>query len=348
MIAFISALIVFLGVAFVMTGKTTATKTTSTKKVPTVGILQLQTHPALDAIHRGVVAGLKEYGYVDGKTVKIDYQNAQGDQSNLKTMSQKFMNENAALTVGIATPAAQALASAANKQTPVMLAGITDPSGSGLIKSDQHPGANITGTSGESPLKSHLDLLRKLVPSAKTIGIIYTTSDHGGEYNAKKFARICKQEGVKYKLYTISNTNDMQQVAETMAANVDAVYAPQDNGVASAMKTLVSVTNKAKVPVIPAVDTMVKVGGLATLSVDQYQLGKLTGEMAAQVLKGKATSDYPIKVITKGKMTINLSEAKKLGIKFPASVLKEAKAKGVIYKWVWSYRVSAKASCGQP
>lgn len=88
MIAFISALIVFLGVAFVMTGKTTATKTTSTKKVPTVGILQLQTHPALDAIHRGVVAGLKEYGYVDGKTVKIDYQNAQGDQSNLKTMSQ--------------------------------------------------------------------------------------------------------------------------------------------------------------------------------------------------------------------------------------------------------------------
>ncbi len=128
-----------------MTGKTTATKTTSTKKVPTVGILQLQTHPALDAIHRGVVAGLKEYGYVDGKTVKIDYQNAQGDQSNLKTMSQKFMNENAALTVGIATPAAQALASAANKQTPVMLAGITDPSGSGLIKSDQHPGANITG-----------------------------------------------------------------------------------------------------------------------------------------------------------------------------------------------------------
>ena len=116
MIAFISALIVFLGVAFVMTGKTTATKTTSTKKVPTVGILQLQTHPALDAIHRGVVAGLKEYGYVDGKTVKIDYQNAQGDQSNLKTMSQKFMNENAALTVGIATPAAQALASAANKQ----------------------------------------------------------------------------------------------------------------------------------------------------------------------------------------------------------------------------------------
>ncbi|ETY73632.1 peptide ABC transporter substrate-binding protein [Lactiplantibacillus fabifermentans T30PCM01] len=331
MIAFITALVVFLGIAFFKTGSST-TSTKSTNKIPTVGILQLQTHPALDAIHRGIIAGLKENGYVPGKTVKIDYQNAQGDQSNLKSMSQKFINEDADETIGIATPAAQSLVSAAGKTTPVILAGITDPAGSGLIKSDAHPGANVTGTSGESPLKSHLDLLRKLVPKAKTIGIIYTTSDHGGEYNAKKFAKICKQEGVKYKMFTIANTNDMQTVAEKMASEVDAVYAPQDNGVASAMKTLVSVTNKAKVPVIPAVDTMVKAGGLATLSVDQYQLGKLTGEMAAKVLKGKSTSNYPIKVISKGKMTINLSEAKKLGITFPKSVIKEAKTKGVIYK----------------
>lgn len=267
-----------------------------------------------------------------GKTVKIDYQNAQGDQSNLKTMSQKFMNENAAETVAIATPAAQALSTAAKGKTPVILAGITDPAGSGLIKSNEKPGNNVTGTSGESPLKSHLDLLRQLFPKAKTIGIIYTTSDHGGEYNAKKFARICKQEGVAYKMYTLANTNDMQQVSETMASQVDAVYAPQDNGVASAMKTLINVTNKAKIPVIPAVDTMVKDGGLATLSVDQYELGKLSGEMAAKVLKGKATSNYAIKLITKGKMTVNLSEAKKLGYTFPDSVLKEAQTKGEVFK----------------
>lgn len=329
MIAFITALVVFLGVAFFKTG---GTQTTKTNKIPTVGILQLQTHPALDAIHRGVVAGLKENGYVPGKTVKIDYQNAQGDQSNLKTMSQKFMNENAAETVAIATPAAQALSTAAKGKTPVILAGITDPAGSGLIKSNEKPGNNVTGTSGESPLKSHLDLLRQLFPKAKTIGIIYTTSDHGGEYNAKKFARICKQEGVAYKMYTLANTNDMQQVSETMASQVDAVYAPQDNGVASAMKTLINVTNKAKIPVIPAVDTMVKDGGLATLSVDQYELGKLSGEMAAKVLKGKATSNYAIKLITKGKMTVNLSEAKKLGYTFPDSVLKEAQTKGEVFK----------------
>lgn len=346
MIAFISALVIFLGVAFVMTSNPSSKTTTSSKKVPTVGILQLQTHPALDAIHRGIIAGLKAEGYTPGKNIKIDYQNAQGDQSNLKTMSQKFINENADETIAIATPAAQALANAAGKTTPVILAGITDPVGGGLIKSNQHPGANITGTSGESPLKSHLDLLRKLVPKAKKIGIIYTTSDHGGEYNAKKFAKICKQEGIAYKLYTISSTNDMQQVAETMASQVDAVYAPQDNGVASAMKTLISVTNKAKVLVIPAVDTMVKDGGLATLSVNQYKLGKLSGEMAAKVLKGKSPSNYAIKLITKGEMTINLSEAKKLGITFPASVIKEAKQKGEIYKWVWLYRVLVKASCG--
>lgn len=119
------------------------------------------THPALNEIHQGFVAGLKEYGYTPGKNIKIDFQNAQGDQSNLKTMSTKFVNENVSLMAGIATPAAQALANVAGKKTPVILAGITNPSGSGLVKTDKHPGANITGTSGESPLQKQLALLKK-------------------------------------------------------------------------------------------------------------------------------------------------------------------------------------------
>ncbi|KRL05709.1 tryptophan ABC transporter substrate-binding protein [Liquorilactobacillus oeni] len=332
MYTLIAILAVFLGVAFFTTQNKNSTASSNKKKIPTVGILQLLTHPALDQIHQGFVAGLKEYGYTPGKNIKIEFQNAQGDQSNLKTMSTKFANENVDLVAGIATPAAQALANSVSKKTPVILAGITDPTGGGLVKSDKHPGGNITGTSGESPLQKQLELLKQIVPDAKTVGIIYTSSDHGGSYNAKKFAKLCQENGVNYKLYTISSTNDMQQVAEQMTSQVDAVYAPQDNGVASAMKTLVNVANKEKVPVIPSADTMVKDGGLASYAISQTELGKVAGEMAAQVLRGRKTADFPVAYVTKGTYVINQKEAELLGIKLPDEIVKQAEAKGEVFK----------------
>lgn len=326
----ITIIVAFLAVAFIVTSKPNTQEKKSTY-VPTVGILQLVTHPALDQIHHGIVAGLKSQGY-SGKKIKIDYQNAQADQSNLKTMSQKFANENADLTIGIATPAALSLAKTADGNNPVILAGITDPAGSELVKTTQRPGNNVTGVSGDSPLQQHLDVVQQVVPKAKTLGIIYTTSDHGGEYNAKNMEKLAKKAGYTVKMYTISTTNDMQQVAETMASQVDVVYAPQDNSVASAMKTLINVTNQEKIPVIPAVDTMVKDGGVATVSVSQYDIGYQAGVMAGQVLKGKNTATYPVKTITKGEMTINLKQAKLLGINLPASMVKEAETKGEVFK----------------
>ncbi|MFT8425600.1 MAG: tryptophan ABC transporter substrate-binding protein [Liquorilactobacillus sp.] len=329
---FIAALVIFLGVAFFMTQNNSSNTAAAKKKIPTVGILQLMTHPALNQIHKGFVAGLKEYGYIPGKNIKIDFQNAQGDQSNLKTMSTKFANEKVSLMAGIATPAAQALANVAGNKTPVILAGITNPSGAGLIKTDKHPGANITGTSGESPLKKQLALLKAVMPNAKTVGIIYTSSDHGGTYNAKKFAALCKKEGINYKLYTISGTNDMQQVAEQMVSQVDAVYAPQDNEVASAMKTLVEVANTSKIPVFAAADTMVKDGGIASYAISQYKLGKVAGEMAAQVLRGRKTKNFPVEYVTKGEYVINTKEAKLLGITLPDDIVKQAQNKGEVFK----------------
>ncbi|UQS84367.1 ABC transporter substrate-binding protein [Bombilactobacillus thymidiniphilus] len=307
-------------------------KNNTTQQVPTIGILQLVNHPALNDIHRGIIAGLKQEGYTPNKNIKIDYQNAQNDQSNLKTMSQKFIDNNDALVVGIATPAAQSLAKAANQKTPVILGGITDPVGGHLIKSERRPGNNVTGTSGESPLKEQLNLIQQLFPQAQRIGIIYTTSDKGGEYNAKKFAKLCQKNNLQPKLFTIANTNDMQQIAQTMSRQVDVVYAPQDNGVASAMKTLVAVTNKAKISVIPAVDTMVKDGGIATVSTSQFAVGKATGKIAAQVLKGRAPKTYPIKFLTHGQVVLNFKEAKQLDIKFPHQLIHNAQQKGVIFK----------------
>ncbi len=324
----IAVLVLFLGFAFIQERHQDHGQTTGT---PTVGILQLLSHPALDAIHKGIVHGLAEEGYHVGKNVKIDFQNAQNDQSNLKTMSARFVNERANVMIGIATPAAQALANASST-TPVVLGAITDPKGADLVKSNTRPGTNVTGVSDQAPLKAQLKLIQKIMPKMKTLGIIYTSSDDSATAQYHKFAALCKQEHVRLKAYSIANTNDLNQVAQQMVSQVDAVYVPTDNTVASAMQTLVATTNAKKIPVFPAVDTMVKAGGLATLSINQYKLGVETGKMTAAVLRGKDPATTPIQFERKGEMTVNLATAKKLGISLPKDVVKDAQAHGEVFK----------------
>ncbi|WEV51299.1 tryptophan ABC transporter substrate-binding protein [Lactobacillus sp. ESL0731] len=333
MLAFISAILLFLGVDLVVAPKAASqTNQTAPKtEVVHVGILQMMTHPALDQIHQGVVAGLKEEGLTTGKNLKIDFLNAQGDQSNLKTMSQQLANKDS-LLVGIATPAAQALANSAPKTTPIILAGISTPATSGLVKSEAHPGGNITGTSGLNPVTKQFELMHAVMPHAKKIGIIYTSSDHGGQTNAHAFARVVKQAGLIPKLYTISNTNDLQQVASQMVSQVDMVYAPQDNGVASAMKTLVNVANNVNIPVFPCAETMVPDGGLASYVISQKEMGRVAGVMAAKVLRGKNPATYPVATVKSGYYMINKKEMRKLHIKIPAAIMRAASQHGKVIK----------------
>lgn len=298
----------------------------------TVGILQTMSHPALDQINDGVIKGLRQGGYKVGKNLIIKQENAEADQSNLKSMSERLLTDHTKLTVGIATPAAMSLASAADGKSPVVLAGITDPAGSKLVKTEAKPGANITGTSGEAPLDKQLDVLTTIVQHPKQIGVIYSPSDHGGAFNAKKFAQIAGNKGYKTKLYTIANTGDVQQVAAQMSSECDAIYAPQDNLVASAMKTLVGTATEAKVPVIPAADTMVKDGGIASYAISQVELGRAAGIMAAKILNGKDPADYPVKHVDNGVIVINTTTAKKLGITLPEKLVTAANKDGVVFK----------------
>ncbi|MDF7638104.1 tryptophan ABC transporter substrate-binding protein [Lactobacillus sp. ESL0791] len=331
MIAFISAIVAFLGFALFTEHPQNDNQQTQKEKVVRVGILQLITHPALDQIHQGVVDGLKEGGFTEGKNLKIDFLNAQGDQSNLKTMSQQLANKDK-LLVGIATPAAQSLVNSATKTTPVILAGISTPATSGLVKTEQRPGANVTGSSGINPVEKQLALIRLVMPHAKKIGIIYTSSDHGGQANARAFYQVVKKAGLTPKMYTISNTNDLQQVASQMVTQVDAVYAPQDNNVASAMKTLANVANKENIPVFPCAETMVPDGGLASYAINQREQGRIAGIMAANVLRGRKTATYPVEHVTKGYYIVNLQEMRKLHIKIPRQIMQQAEKSGRIIK----------------
>lgn len=322
-LAAFAAIYLFLAAALFINIKPAAQKSKEVR----VGVLTLMRHPALDEIYRGYKAGLAKSGY----KVKIDYQNANNDQSNLKTMAEKLVNSQDQVLFGITTPSSQALANATKKK-PIVLGAVTDPKGAGLVKNNKRPGGNITGVSDRAPIKQQLKLIQRFLPKLKTLGIIYTSSDSSAVSGYKQIVSYCKQMGINYKAYSISNSNDLNQVSQQMLTKVDAVIVPTDNSIAGAMQTLVKNANAAKKPVFPAAGTMVKDGGLATYSVDQYQLGLIGAKMTVQILKGKKPGDMAIRYVEHGTPYLNLKEAKKLGIKVPASFLKEAKSKGTIYK----------------
>ncbi len=327
LIATIIALAVFLGVAFNVEKKQEESK----NKMPTVAILQTLSHPALDQIHQGIVDGLKEEGFVNGKTMKIDYQNAQGDQSNLKTMSDRFVQEKASVLIGIATPAVQSLANE-NSKIPITMGAVSDPVGTGLVKTLEKPGGTVSGVMHKEPVAAQMKLIREFMPDLKNIGVIYTSSDDSSIAEYKEFKKLAEKAGITVKTYTITSTNDIDQVSATMASEVQAVYVPSDNTVASGFSTLVKNTNAKNIPIFPGVDSMIKGGGVATVSVSQYELGKLTGKMAAQELRGKNPATMPVETVKKGSTVINQKQADKLGLKVPASAIKQANEKGEIIK----------------
>ena len=327
LIGTIISLFVFLIAAFVVE----VNKQNTAQKEKVVGILQTMSHPALDQIHRGIIRGLKDEGYEEGKNIKIDFQNAQGDQSNLKSMSDRFNQENVAVTIGIATPAVQSLANQPGN-TPVIMGAVSDPIGAHLVNTMSHPGGKITGVQDRQPVGAQLKLLQTILPKAKTIGIIYTSSDDSSASEYREFKKLAEKDGLTVRPYTITSTNDIEQVAQTMAGKVQAVYVPTDNTVASGIATLLKATNEVKIPVFPAADTMVKSGGLATRCVSQFDMGVLTGKMAGQILKGKNPADTPVRRVTSYETVINQKAANELNIQIPESVIKAAQKKGRIIK----------------
>ena len=246
-------------------------KNVEEKKVK-VGVLQLLSHPALDQIYKGLEDGLAKEGYTVGKNLQLDLQNAQGDQSNLVSMGQKLVSDNNDLLVGITTPATLSLSNA-TKDKPIIMAGITYPVEAGLIKSENNPGNNITGVSDRTPIKQQLEVMKQILPKMKKVGILYTASEDNSVKQAQEAEKLAKELGLEVKVSTVANTNDIQQVTETLAAETDAIFVPIDNTIASAMATVVKVTDAKKVPVFPSSDTMVADGGLLGIGVDQYKIG---------------------------------------------------------------------------
>nr|WP_246100972.1 tryptophan ABC transporter substrate-binding protein [Streptococcus cuniculipharyngis] len=287
-----------------------------------VGVLQFVTHEALDEIYRGIQAGLAESGY-DDKKLTIDFLNAEGDQSKVQTMSQTLVNNGNQVLVGIATPAAQGLANA-SKDIPVIMGAVTDPVGANLVKDLKKPGGNVTGVSDRTPIGAQIELMKTLTPDVKTVGVLYTSSEDNSKSQVEEFTKLAEEKGYKVEAYSVPSTNEITTTMNVMLSKVDAVWLPLDNTIASAFATVVSAAKEAKKPIFPSVDTMVKEGGLASVVINQYELGVATGKMVAKVLDGQKVGDLPVEIFAEGQPVVNQKVAKELGIAIPEDVLKTA------------------------
>ncbi len=289
-------------------------KSDSGQTVKHVGVLQVVQHPSLDKAYEGFKKGLKEEGYVEGKNLKIDYQNAQNSQDNLKSMSEKLVNEKSDLILGIATPAAQSVANA-TQDIPTVVTAVTDLKAAKLVNSDAKPGRNVTGTTDMVSIDKQIKLLLSIVPKAKTIGVMYNAGEANSKIQADLAIKALKKAGVKVLVKTANTTNDVQQVTETLAGKVQGIYVPTDNTFASASSIIGKVVKEKKIPLVAGSTDQVKTGGLASIGIDYEALGEQTGKMAAKILAGKAKpASMPVEKANELKLVVNHKMAKALGI----------------------------------
>lgn len=292
-------------------------------KTAKVAVSQIVEHPALDATRQGLLDGLKAKGYVEGENLEFDYKTAQGNPAIAVQIARQFVGENPDVLVGIATPTAQALVSA-TRSIPVVFTAVTDPVGAKLVKTMQQPGKNVTGLSDLSPVSQHVDLIKEILPNAKSIGVVYNP----GEANAVTLVELLKKSAVEKGLQVVEATAlksaDVQSATQAIAAKSDVLYAPTDNTVASAIEGMIGAANQAKTPVFGGATSYVEKGAIASLGFDYYQVGVQTAEYVAAILDGQEPGKLDVKVATGSDLVVNQRVATKLGVTIPASVLERA------------------------
>ena len=289
-------------------------------EMPTIGVAQLVSHTSLNTIRDAFTDQMEELGYEDGKNVSYDYADASGQINNLNSIMSQYQDENAAVVVAIATPTAQAAANI-SEEIPVVFSAVSDPVGAGLVESLEKPGGNITGTSDEVQVNQILDLALQLVPEAKTVGFLYNASEANSVSNLESAKEYCDQKGLTLVEGTGSNLTELQSSASVLCEQVDILFAPNDNTVASGMAALSQIALDAQTPFFVGADSMVQDGGLATVGIDYEELGIETANMVDAILNGEDPSEMPVKVFKDDlNIYINQSALDQLGLTLPEEI----------------------------
>lgn len=295
----------------------------SETKTIKVGITQIVEHPALDAARKGFIDALASGGFKEGENLEIDFQNAQGDMPTAQTIAQNFASAKKDMILAIATPTAQA-AFNATKEIPILITAVTDPVQAGLAESLENSGTNVTGTSDAAPMEKQFELLKKLAPNAKNIGILYNTSETNSEVQVEQAKEVASKLGLQIITSGVTNVNEISQSLDSLLKKIDVLYTPTDNVIASSISLISSKCNEKKIPIISAEKGMVEGGALATEGIDYYRLGLQTGKMALEILKGTKPQELPLTTLKDTELVINEYTAKKLNIAIPEDLKSRA------------------------
>ena len=289
-----------------------------------IGIIQIVEHPALDAARKGFLDELAQKGYKEGENLEVNYQNAQNDQGNLQTIARQLAQEKCDLILAIATPSAVAMANETS-EIPILITAVTDPVSAKLVKNNDKPGTNVTGTTDMNPVKDQLKLIKDIVPNGKKVGIIYNSSEVNSQVQVKIADEAAPELSLKLTKVTVTASSEVMQAAQSLAGRVDAIYLPTDNMVISSLASVVKVAEANKIPVISGESESVASGALATVGIDYYKLGQTTGDMALRVIKGEKPQDMAIEKQEGTELVLNLKAAKNMGVTVPESIISKAK-----------------------
>jgi len=293
-----------------------------TPKKVLIGVSKIVSHPALDA----VVKGLQDELAAEKVNATYDVQNANGDMNAAASIATKFQSEKVTLAVGVATPTSQALVNTL-KDIPIVFTAVTDPVKAGLVASLKKGDKNVTGVSDMTPVKQQIELLLK-IKKVKRLGHIYTSSEENAVVLAGIVKQACKELGIEFVETTVSKSSEVKQAVQAIIRRVDALYISTDNTVVSAMSAVADVAMKARVPIMSADPSSAEnYPVLAAWGFDYYKMGRITGKLVAEILKGKKPEQIPTQFMTKTSdvdLLINLDVAKKLGLTIPKDIVKSA------------------------
>lgn len=288
-----------------------------------VAVTAIVEHPALDAVRDGVQDALKQAGYEPGKNLKWQYQSAQGNNGTAAQIARKFVGDKPDAIVAIATPSAQAVV-AATKDVPVVYSAVTDPVAAQLVPSMDASGTNVTGVSDLLALDKQVDLIKKIVPNAKRVGIVYNPGEANSVVVVKKLQEILPKAGMSLVEAAAPRSVDVASAARSLIGKVDVIYTNTDNNVVSAYESLVKVGNDAKIPLIASDTDSVKRGGIAALGINYRDLGVQTGKVVVRILKGEKPGAIPSETSTKLELYVNPGAAAKQGVTLSDALIKSA------------------------
>ncbi|WP_174873817.1 ABC transporter substrate-binding protein [Vogesella oryzae] len=289
-----------------------------------VAVTAIVDHPALDAARKGIEDELKAAGFEPGKQIKYQYQSAQGNPATAAQIARKFIGDAPDVIVAIATPSAQAVV-AATRSIPVVFTAVTDPVAAKLVAGWSASKTNVTGVSDMLALAPQIDLIGKVKPGAKRIGLVYSPGEVNSVVVAKELKAELAKRGMSLVEAPAPRTVDVAPAAKSLIGKVDAIYTTTDNNVVSTYESLVAVAQLAKLPLIAADTDSVKRGAIAALGQNYYDIGRQTGKLVVRILKGEKAGSIAPQLADKLSLSLNPAAAQKQGVTLSPALLKEAK-----------------------